>query len=115
MRVYFIGAGPGDPELLTLRGARLIAECPVVLYTGSLVPREVLAHAAPSAEVLDSSGMTLEQIVEVMKRAQASDQDVARVHTGDPSIFGSTAEQMRSLAELGIEYEIVPGVSSFTA
>lgn len=115
MRVYIIGAGPGDPKLLTLRGAELIAACPVVLYTGSLVPREVLDHARPGAKVLDSSSMTLDQIVEVLVEARDADQDVARVHTGDPMIFGSTAEQMRRMEALGIAYEIVPGVSSFTA
>lgn len=115
MRVYIIGAGPGDPKLLTLRGAELIASCPVVLYTGSLVPQEVIAHARPDAKVMDSSGMTLEQIVDVIIAARDADQDVARVHTGDPMIFGSTAEQMRRLAELGIPYDIIPGVSSFTA
>jgi precorrin-4/cobalt-precorrin-4 C11-methyltransferase len=115
MRVYIIGAGPGDPKLLTLRGAELIASCPVVLYTGSLVPREVIARARPDATVLDSSGMTLDEIVEHVLRARDADHDVARVHTGDPLIFGSTAEQMRRFEELGIDYEIVPGVSSFTA
>jgi len=115
MRVYIIGAGPGDPKLLTLRGAELISSCPVVLYTGSLVPKEVIARARPDARVMDSSGMTLEQIIEVIVTARDADQDVARVHTGDPLIFGSTAEQMRRLAELGIGYEIIPGVSSFTA
>jgi precorrin-4/cobalt-precorrin-4 C11-methyltransferase len=115
MRVYVIGAGPGDPKLLTLRGAELIASCPVVLYTGSLVPREVLAQARPDAQVLDSSGMTLDDIMNVIKAAHAADQDVARVHTGDPLVFGSTAEQMRRMDELGIPYDIVPGVSSFTA
>ena len=115
MRVYVIGAGPGDPKLLTLRGAELIASCPVVLYTGSLVPREVLAHARPDAQVLDSSGMTLDQIIDILVAARDAGQDVARVHTGDPSIFGSTAEQMRRMQDLGIAYEIIPGVSSFTA
>ncbi len=115
MRVYIIGAGPGDPELLTLRGARLIGTCPVVLYTGSLVPREVLAHARPDAQVLDSASMTLDQILAVIVAARDADHDVARVHTGDPSVFGSTGEQMRRMDELGIAYEIVPGVSSFTA
>ena len=115
MRVYIIGAGPGDPKLLTLRGAELIASCPVVLYTGSLVPPEVIAHARPDAKVLDSSGMTLDQIVDVVTAARDADQDVARVHTGDPLIFGSTAEQMRRFEALGIAYEIVPGVSSFSA
>lgn len=115
MRVYIIGAGPGDPKLLTLRGAELIGACPVVLYTGSLVPREVLAHARADAQVLDSAGMTLDQILEVIVAARDAGHDVARVHTGDPVIYGSTAEQMRRMHELGIEYEIVPGVSSFTA
>jgi precorrin-4/cobalt-precorrin-4 C11-methyltransferase len=115
MRVYIIGAGPGDPKLLTLRGAELIAACPVVLYTGSLVPREVLAHASPSARVLDSSGMTLDDILAVIVAARDANEDVARVHTGDPVLFGSTAEQMRRMDELGIAHEIVPGVSSFTA
>ena len=115
MRVYIIGAGPGDPGLITVRGAALIARCPVVLYTGSLVPRELLAQARPEAEVLDSSAMTLDEIMAVMVRAREAGHDVARVHTGDPTIFGSTAEQMRRLAAEGISYEIVPGVSSFTA
>lgn len=115
MKVYIIGAGPGDPKLITVRGAELVEQCPVVLYTGSLVPQAVIARARPDARVLDSSSMTLEQIIDVLKQAHAADQDVARVHTGDPSIFGSTAEQIRRLVELGIPYEIIPGVSSFTA
>ncbi len=115
MRVYIIGAGPGDPRLLTLRAADLISSCPVILYTGSLVPKEVLAMADRNAQVLDSSGMTLDQIMEVIVKARDAEQDVARVHTGDPLIFGSTAEQIRRLQELNIAYEIIPGVSSFTA
>jgi precorrin-4/cobalt-precorrin-4 C11-methyltransferase len=115
MKVYIIGAGPGDPGLITVKGAELVARCPIVLYTGSLVPAEVVARARPDAKVLDSSGMTLDEMVAVMVAARDAGEDVARVHTGDPSIFGSTAEQMRRLTELGIAYEIVPGVSSFTA
>ncbi len=115
MKVYIIGAGPGDPKLLTLRAAELISSCPVVLYTGSLVPREAIAMARADAKVTDSSGMTLDEIIGVIAAARHADQDVARVHTGDPLIFGSTAEQMRRLDGLGIEYEIVPGVSSFSA
>ena len=115
MRVYIIGAGPGDPKLITVRGAELIAACPVVLYTGSLVPAEVVARASKDATVLDSSGMTLDEILAILVRARDAGQDVARVHTGDPLIFGSTAEQIRKLEELGIEYEIIPGVSSFSA
>jgi precorrin-4/cobalt-precorrin-4 C11-methyltransferase len=114
-KVYIVGAGPGDPGLLTLKGADLIASCPVVLYTGSLVPREVLVRARPDAKVQDSSGMTLDEIIAIIVAAIDAGHDVARVHTGDPVIFGSTAEQMRRLDELGIEWEIVPGVSSFTA
>src|SRR5579883_2235906 len=115
MKVYIIGAGPGDPRLLTLRAAELISSCPVVLYTGSLVPRAVIAMARANAEVIDSSGMTLDEITEVMVRARDANQNVARVHTGDPLIFGSTAEQMRRMEQLGIEYEVVPGVTSFSA
>jgi len=115
MRVYIIGAGPGDPKLITVRGAELVARCPVVLYTGSLVPKEIVASARPDAKVLDSSSMTLDEILAVLVEARDAEKDVARVHTGDPVIFGSTAEQMRRMHELGIEYEIVPGVSSFTA
>jgi precorrin-4/cobalt-precorrin-4 C11-methyltransferase len=115
MRVYIVGAGPGDPKLITLRAAEIIARAPVVLYTGSLVPREVVASARPDAKVLDSSGMTLDEIIAVILEAREKDHDVARVHTGDPTIFGSTAEQIRRLHELGIETEIIPGVSSFTA
>jgi len=115
MKVYIIGAGPGDPKLITVKGAELIERCPIVFYTGSLVPKEVVARARPDAKVLDSSGMDLNQIVDVLKEAHRNNQDVARVHTGDPSIFGSTAEQIRKMEELGIPYEIIPGVSSFTA
>jgi precorrin-4/cobalt-precorrin-4 C11-methyltransferase len=115
VKVYIIGAGPGDPELLTLKGAALIARCPVVLYTGSLVPREVLAHARADARALDPAGLTLDEIVAEVERARDADLDVARVHTGDPSIFGSTAEQVRRFEALGVECAFVPGVSSFTA
>jgi precorrin-4/cobalt-precorrin-4 C11-methyltransferase len=115
MRVYIIGAGPGDPKLLTVRALELIKSCPVILYTGSLVPREVLAEASPSATILDSASMHLDEIMAVITEAHDDDRDVARVHTGDPSIFGSTGEQMRRMRALGIEYEIVPGVSSFSA
>jgi precorrin-4/cobalt-precorrin-4 C11-methyltransferase len=115
MKVYVIGAGPGDPKLLTLRAADLISTCPVVLYTGSLVPREAVAMARSDAKVIDSSGMTLDEIIDVIVTARDASQDVARVHTGDPLIFGSTAEQMRRMDSVGIEYEVVPGVSSFSA
>ncbi|MFL5261366.1 MAG: precorrin-4 C(11)-methyltransferase [Anaeromyxobacteraceae bacterium] len=115
MKVYFVGAGPGAPDLITVRGAELVARCPVVLYAGSLVPRAVVARARADARVLDSAGMTLDAIVAVFAGAHARGEDVARVHTGDPSLFGSIGEQMRRLDALGIGYEVVPGVSSFTA
>jgi precorrin-4/cobalt-precorrin-4 C11-methyltransferase len=115
MKVFIIGAGPGDPKLLTLRAAELISSCPVVLYTGSLVPREAIAMARADAKVLDSSGMTLDEIMDVIVAARDANEEVARVHTGDPLVFGSTAEQMRRLVELDIDYEVIPGVSSFTA
>lgn len=115
MKVYIIGAGPGDPDLITVKGQRLVKTCPVVLYTGSLVPKEVVAMASKDAKVLDSAGMTLDDIMDVLIEAKKNDQDVARVHTGDPSIFGSTAEQMRRMDKVDISYEVIPGVSSFVA
>jgi precorrin-4/cobalt-precorrin-4 C11-methyltransferase len=113
--VYFIGAGPGDPELLTVRGRKLIERCPVCLYAGSLVPAEVVACAPAGAKVVNTAELHLEQIVTLMAEAHAAGQDVARVHSGDPSLYGAIAEQMRRLDALGIPYEVVPGVSSFTA
>jgi len=115
MTVYFIGAGPGDPDLLTVRGLRLIERCPVCLYAGSLVPAEVVAGAPADATVVNTAELDLEQIVALMAAAHAAGRDVARVHSGDPSIYGAVAEQMRRLQALGIPYEMVPGVSSFTA
>jgi precorrin-4/cobalt-precorrin-4 C11-methyltransferase len=115
MTVYFIGAGPGDPELLTLRAHRLIASCPVCLYAGSLVPAAVVAGAPPGASVIDTAPLHLDQIIEHMAAAHAAGHDVARVHSGDPSLYGAIAEQMRRVDQLGIPSEVVPGVSSFTA
>jgi precorrin-4/cobalt-precorrin-4 C11-methyltransferase len=115
MTVYFIGAGPGDPDLLTIRGRRLIERCPVCLYAGSLVPPEIVACAPPGATVINTAELHLDQITSRMAGAHAAGQDVARVHSGDPSLYGAIAEQMRRLDELSIPYEIIPGVSSFTA
>jgi precorrin-4/cobalt-precorrin-4 C11-methyltransferase len=115
MTVYFIGAGPGDPDLLTVRGRRLIERCPVCLYAGSLVPDEVVACCPPGTTVVNTAALHLDQIIARMAEAHAAGQDVARVHSGDPSLYGATSEQMRRLDELGIPYEVVPGVSSFTA
>ena len=102
MTVHFIGAGPGAPDLITVRGLALIRRCPVVLYAGSLVPREVISEAAADARVIDTAPMTLEAIVEEMRLAHAVGHDVARVHSGDPSLYGAVAEQMRRLDALEI-------------
>lgn len=115
MTVYFIGAGPGDPDLITVKGRKLIERCPVCLYAGSLVPQAVIACAPANATVIDTSALHLDQIIAHMATAHAAGQDVARVHSGDPGIYGAIAEQMRRLDELGIPCEVIPGVSSFTA
>jgi precorrin-4/cobalt-precorrin-4 C11-methyltransferase len=115
MTVHFIGAGPGAPDLITLRGQRLIEKCPVCLYAGSLVPAEVVASAPEGARVIDTAPMTLDEIIAEIETAHAAGQDVARVHSGDPSIYGATAEQMRRLDALGIDYDVTPGVSAYAA
>ena len=115
MTVHFIGAGPGDPELLTLKAARVIAECPVCLYAGSLVPEAVVAGAPEGALVKDTAPMTLDEIIEDIKIAHTNGQDVARVHSGDPSLYGAIAEQIRRLKDLGIPYTIIPGVPAYAA
>ena len=113
--VHFIGAGPGDPELLTIKGKRLIDSADVIIYAGSLVNEKVLADCKEGAQVYNSAYMTLPEVIGVMKEAEARGQSVARVHTGDPSIYGAIREQMDALDELGISYEVIPGVSSFLA
>jgi precorrin-4/cobalt-precorrin-4 C11-methyltransferase len=115
MKVYFIGAGPGDPELITVRGLRLIERCQVCLYAGSLVPAAVVEAAPAEAHVVDTASLTLDDIMAEIEAAHAQDKDVARVHSGDPSLYGAIAEQIRRLKALGIEYEIVPGVSAYAA
>ena len=114
MTVYFIGAGPGDPELITVKGQRLIRSCPVIIYAGSLVPAAVLdGHQA--VQVVNSAELHLEQIISLIKTADAKGQDVARVHSGDPSLYGAIGEQIRCLRELGIAFEIIPGVTATAA
>ncbi len=113
MTVYFIGAGPGAPDLITVRGLRLIEQCPVCMYAGSLVPEEIVAAAPDEAEVTDTAPMNLNEIIEMIRVAHEKGQDVARVHSGDPAIYGATAEQMRRLDALEIDYEVVPGVPAF--
>ena len=115
MTVHFIGAGPGDPDLITVRGLRLIEACPVCLYAGSLVPAAVVANAPTGARVIDTAPLTLDEIVAEIVRADEAGQDVARVHSGDPSLYGAIGEQMRRLDALGIVYDVTPGVPAFAA
>jgi precorrin-4/cobalt-precorrin-4 C11-methyltransferase len=115
MTVHFIGAGPGAPDLITVRGRRLIRECPVCLYAGSLVPREIVAEAPSGARIIDTAPLTLDEIVVEIADANAKGLDIARVHSGDPSLYGAIAEQMRRLAALGIAYDVTPGVPAFAA
>ncbi len=113
--VHFIGAGPGAPDLLTLRAQRLIADAPVCLYAGSLVPEEILAHAPAGARLVDTQRLSLEEIVAEIVSAHAGGHAVARLHSGDLSIYSAAAEQMRRLDELGIPWDVTPGVPAFAA
>jgi len=113
--VYFIGAGPGAADLITVRGQRLLERCPVCLYAGSIMPKDLLAHCPPAAKIVDTGPLTLEQILTELADADAAGQDVARLHSGDPSLYSALAEQCRRLDALGIDYEIVPGVPAFAA
>lgn len=115
MTVHFIGAGPGAPDLLTLRAQRLIAGSPVCLYAGALVPPEVLGHAPATARVVDTQDLTLDEIVAELERAHVRGEDVARLHSGDISIYSACAEQMRRLDALGIPWDVTPGVPAFAA
>jgi precorrin-4/cobalt-precorrin-4 C11-methyltransferase len=113
--VYFIGAGPGDPDLITVKGKKLIEGADIIIYAGSLVNKELLNCAKADCAIYDSASMTLEEVIEVMKNGILSNKQVARVHTGDPSIYGAIREQMDELDKLSINYEVIPGVSSFLA
>ncbi|WP_433236642.1 precorrin-4 C(11)-methyltransferase [Streptosporangium sp. CA-135522] len=115
MTVRFIGAGPGAADLITLRGQRAVASSPVCLYAGSLVPAEVLECCPPGARLVDTARMALEEIVAEMLAAHQAGHDVARLHSGDPSVFSAMAEQMRRLDAAGVPYEVVPGVPAFAA
>ena len=115
MTVHFIGAGPGAPDLITVRGLNLIRNCPVCLYAGSLVPREIVSAAPPGARVVDTAPLHLDQIIAEMAAASSAGLDVARVHSGDPSLYGAIAEQMRRLDGLAIAYDVTPGVSAYAA
>ncbi len=115
MTVYFIGAGPGAADLITVRGQRLLSRCPVCLYAGSIMPDDLLALCPPDARIVDTGPLTLDAIIGEIAHATAAGSDVARLHSGDPSLYSALAEQCRRLDELGIEYEIVPGVPAFAA
>lgn len=115
MKVVFVGAGPGDPDLLTVKARRILEECQICVYAGSLVSPEVVGLVPKDCELHDSASMTLEEIAAVFADGLQRNIDVIRLHTGDPSIYGAIREQMNVLDRLGIEYEVVPGVSSFQA
>jgi len=113
--VYFIGAGPGAADLITVRGQRILQRCAVCLYAGSIMPDDLLEFCPPGTRVVDTGPLTLDQIIDEIAVADAAGHDVARLHSGDPSIYSAVAEQSRRLTDLGIRYEIVPGVPSYTA
>jgi len=115
MKIYFVGGGPGDPELLTSKAERLLRTCRVCVYAGSLVSPGVMALLPPGAERYDSAKMSLDEIVKIFRDARERNLDAVRLHSGDPSIYGATREQMNALDRLGIAYEVVPGVSAFQA
>ncbi|MBB4697617.1 precorrin-4 C(11)-methyltransferase [Actinoplanes abujensis] len=115
MTVHFIGAGPGAADLITVRGQRLISSSPVCLYAGSLVPAELLESCPPDCRKVDTWPLTLDEIIAELASAHAAGQDVARLHSGDPSVFSAVAEQMRRLDEAGIPYDVTPGVPAFAA
>lgn len=113
--VYFIGAGPGAADLITVRGQRLLQRCPVCLYAGSIMPTDLLAQCPPDAKIVDTGPLTLDQIIAELAEADAAGHDVARLHSGDPSLYSALAEQCRRLDTIGVGYEIVPGVPAFAA
>ena len=115
MTVHFVGAGPGAADLITLRAQRLLSECSVCLYAGSLVPAEVLAHCPPDARLIDTADLTLDEIIAAMTEADAEGRDVVRLCSGDPAVFSAIAEQARRLDRAGIAYDITPGVPAFAA
>ena len=115
MTVHFIGAGPGAADLITVRGLRLLASAPVCLYAGSLVPSALLEECPPGCRKVDTARLTLDEIIALVAAAHAEDLDVARLHSGDPSVFSAVAEQMRRLDALNIPYDVVPGVPAFAA
>lgn len=115
MKVYFIGAGPGDPELLTIKAAKIIKKADIIIYAGSLVNKDILKFAKKNSLFYDSSGMTLEDILAILAKAKSTDKIVARIHSGDPSVYGAIQEQMDWCKKQIIDYEVIPGISSYQA
>lgn len=113
--IHFVGAGPGDPDLITIKGRRALERADIIIYAGSLVSPEHLKYAREDCEIYNSAKMHLDEVLEVMMQGDRDGKDIVRLHTGDPSIYGAIQEQMDPLEEAGIEFEVIPGVSSFTA
>ncbi|MBV7275255.1 precorrin-4 C(11)-methyltransferase [Clostridiaceae bacterium UIB06] len=113
--VYFIGAGPGDPDLITVKGRKIISEADVIIFAGSLVSKEHFEYCKENVEIHDSASMTLQQVIDVIVKSYKENKKIVRLHTGDPAIYGAIKEQMDELEKFDIPYEVVPGVSSFTA
>lgn len=113
--ISFVGAGPGDVDLITIKGRKLLENADIIIYAGSLVSPEHIKFAKEDCEIYDSKGMTLAEVLEVMYRGAEEGKDIVRLHTGDPTLYGAIREQLDQLEERGIEYEVVPGVSSFSA
>tara|TARA_Y100000590_G_scaffold454595_1_gene601683 strand:- start:9518 stop:10273 length:756 start_codon:yes stop_codon:yes gene_type:complete len=115
MKVYFIGAGPGDPNLLTIKAHKIISTCTVCLFAGSLVPKEIISLAPKEATLIDTSNLTLTEIMKEITKAKSNNIDIARVHSGDVSVYGALSEQINLLEDLNIEYEIIPGIPAYVA
>lgn len=113
--VYFIGAGPGDVDLITVKGRDILSKADIVIYAGSLVSKEHMSFCKENSKIYNSAEMTLEDVIEVMKNASNEGKDIVRLHTGDPAIYGAIKEQMDELDKLNIDYKVIPGVSSFSA
>ncbi|GAA0115518.1 precorrin-4 C(11)-methyltransferase [Clostridium senegalense] len=114
-KLYFIGAGPGDADLITVKGRKIIEEADVIIFAGSLVSKDHFKYCKETVEIHNSASMTLEEVIDVVKKSHSEGKKVVRLHTGDPAIYGAIKEQMDELDKLNIKYEVVPGVSSFTA
>jgi precorrin-4/cobalt-precorrin-4 C11-methyltransferase len=115
MKIYFIGAGPGDTELLTIKGKKIIDSADIIIYAGSLVNKDILKTVMKDAQIYDSSGMTLEEVLNIFSKAKSTGKIIARVHSGDPSIYGAIGEQLQWCEKENVEYKVIPGVSSFSA